>query len=572
MPAHAKKGPKNRFILPFATLGTNRFKDFTKNMEMAAVLYLAESNRKKGESQLLKRTDEKIVFLAEACYPIWLVPYKTATLMFDGLGIASHTLSYDVTPDVEIFTKDILRNQKTTEAYTATLTRNVDYFRNFQGKEEIKIEGLITTPDFKQAFRNYLPLIKKMKKPFTTKVALKPTIKTYEIQAGIKQFSTLRKKIDKDIQNMDASMKLLNTATARRVKAIKEEIKKSREAHHRKIKKTKLKSTKRLQKIQSQYNQKITRTSKKFKKKLLRLKKNQIKLKRATRTLRKEAKRCEIKLQHSRRNKKKRIEHQWTLKLERTKKKLSTIRKKIEVDSKRIRNTENAQKLELAKQRIACCKRIESANKKFRDLQGSREAEIIMKRQEIATLEDVTRCITKSMQEMVQKRKLFNAEFDRITLPRGKRTRRLVYVPFYLVRYEKGDQKRYVVYPPLVAKDMSVLTKMKGALGATKAKALIQSRSEATATFLNQLPALFEKKPMLEKYLTEAGIQRSLLLKKQLRAGVTKGLKELENENWISKNELRAFSKILYIYASSMNKRTNVKLIPENSYLKCLPA
>jgi hypothetical protein len=160
MPVHASKEPKKRFILPFTTLGANRFKDFTRNMETAAVLYLAESNRKKGESQLLKKTDEKLVFIAEACYPIWLVPYNKETLMFDGLGLTSHTLSYDLTPDAEIFTKDIRRNQKTTEAYTATLTRNIDYFRNIKDKEEIKIKGLVTTPDLKEAFRNYLPLMK----------------------------------------------------------------------------------------------------------------------------------------------------------------------------------------------------------------------------------------------------------------------------------------------------------------------------------------------------------------------------------------------------------------------------
>ena len=111
---------------------------------------------------------------------------------------------------------------------------------------------------------------------------------------------------------------------------------------------------------------------------------------------------------------------------------------------------------------------------------------------------------------------------------------------------------------------------MKGALGATKVKALIQSRSEALETFLNQLPTLFEKKPMIEKELTEAGIQKSILLGKNLRIGVTKGLKRLEDENWISKKELCAFTKILYTYTASMKGQLNVMLIPEDNYLRCI--
>jgi hypothetical protein len=74
---------------------------------------------------------------------------------------------------------------------------------------------------------------------------------------------------------------------------------------------------------------------------------------------------------------------------------------------------------------------------------------------------------------------------------------------------------------------------------------------------------------MLEKYVTEAGIQNSILLRRQLRVGVKKGLKELQNENWISKNEFQTISKVLYIYSSSMNRQTKAMLIPKNEDLKC---
>jgi len=61
---------------------------------------------------------------------------------------------------------------------------------------------------------------------------------------------------------------------------------------------------------------------------------------------------------------------------------------------------------------------------------------------------------------------------------------------------------------------------------------------------------LIEKNPMLEKDVTEAGIQYSILTKKRLRLGVKKGLIELERQNWISRKELETFSKTLYIYTN----------------------
>jgi hypothetical protein len=82
-----------------------------------------------------------------------------------------------------------------------------------------------------------------------------------------------------------------------------------------------------------------------------------------------------------------------------------------------------------------------------------------------------------------------------------------------------------------------------------KMKAFLQPRSKAITTFLNQFIPLLQQNPMLEKEVTEAGIQESLLRIKELRLGVKRGPEELENEQWISKDEVENFSKILYIYA-----------------------
>ncbi len=569
MQSAESKRPKMRHILPFATPAKNRLKEFTKNMEMAAVLYLAEAIRKKGEYPHLKKTEERLVFIAEACYPFWLVPYNRATLIFDGGSLASHTFFYDIIPEVEVFNKDIQRCQKTTDSYIATLTRNMDYFRDFKGKEEIKIEGLIAAPELREDLRTYLPQMKHARKPFANVVFLKPEMNKCEIQIGIKQLSVLKNKIGKDIENIEASMKFLDNATTQRVGAIKEGIKRIREAQFGQIKKARVASTVRLQQIRNQYSRKIADTSRKYKNRLLKLSKNQIKLRKELKRLRKEARQCEVKVEFSKRRKSKRYERYWTRKLERVRKSLQILRKEIKVNNKRTRDFEKSQKGELAKYRNACCRRIQLVNKVFRDRQESREAEIVMSRQDIASVEEITRYITKLMQRMLQKKRMFLLDFERIAMLRGKEDSRLVYIPFYLVRYEKGDRRRYVMYPPSIVGDMGILAKMKGALGVTKVKTLIQPRSEVIATFLNQLLGLFEKKPMLEKEVTEAGIQKSILLGKNLRVALAKGLKQLESENWISRKELQAFSKILYTYALSVNRQLNTIVISDNDYLKC---
>ena len=570
------KEPKKKNILPFTTPAKNRLKDLTKNMEMASVLYLAEATRKKGEHPHLKKTEEKLVFITEACYPIWLIPYNKTTLIFDGLSHTSHTFTYEIPPDVEVFNKDIQRCEKTTDSYIASLTRNIDYFRDFQGKKEVKIEGLIATPDLKEDIRTYLPYIpqtKKGKKTFANLIFLKPETKICEIHVGIKQLSALKSRVDMDIENIGASMKFLNSLTARRVKAVKEETRRIRETHSRQVKKTTAKSRERIQQIRSQYSRKIAGTSRKYENRLLKLGKNQTELKKQLKRLRNEATLCETKVESSKRRNSKRHELHWTRKLEKAKKNQQTLKEQIKLNMKRTRDVKKAQREELTKHRKNCCKRIQLTNKNQRDRQGPLEAEIMMKRQDIASVEEVTRYITKLMQRMLQNKRQFIVELERIAMQHGKQTRRLVYIPFYLVRYEKEDRKRYVIYPPSTVGDMGILAKMKGALGAAKVKTLIQPRSEAMAEFLNQLQSFFEKKPMLEKEVTEAGIRNSLLLRKNLRVAVAKGLKQLEKENWISGKELQAFNKILYTYAPPINLKLKTLPISENNHtartLKC---
>ena len=192
---------------------------------------------------------------------------------------------------------------------------------------------------------------------------------------------------------------------------------------------------------------------------------------------------------------------------------------------------------------------IERATKNLKELKASLEAGIRMLRQEITSLEDTTSLIINQMNEMAKSKKAALNEFDRISMLKRKRAYTLVYLPFYIARYELEAKKRYILYPPSIVDDMGILTKMKGVLGAAKMKAFLQPRSKSMTDFLNQFMTLIQKSPMFEKEVTKAGIQNSVLRIKELRMDVKRGLKKLEDEKWVSKNELQTFSKLLYIYA-----------------------
>ncbi len=554
------RGSETKLILPFAVPAEDRTKAFTKDMEIAAIFCLAESKREKGEGHIMKKTDEKLVFIAETCYPIWLVPWGGATLLFDGLGITSHRFSYDRLPSVKDFNNDMRRSAKTCRAYSVALSRNANYFKNFVGKEEKTVEGLITCPDFIQAFSLYRPKVEKTQKPLAAKVVLSPVLNKSEISASLKDLSNLRTRIAEDVRSLDLSMKLLSTTTRGKVKEIREEIQEIRKSFDKRIEKAKSRIAKRIRQIQEKHDKRINRMSRRFERKLQLLHKNQVRFEKTQKRLKDEIKRCKTKISSCKRRKNKRSEIHWIQKLEKTRKELPTFEKKIKEIERKIGNLETAKNLEISKRKTACDTSIEEAKKILRELEASREAKIRMKQPEITSMEKATSLIINQIDELAKSKKGVLNDFDRIGMARRKKTRGLTYLPFYFVRYEKKSTKRYDIYPPSIVSGMGILAKMKGVFGATRMKCFLQPRSEAITVFLNQLATVIQRNPMFEKEVTEAGIQHSVLRTKKLRIGVKRGLKKLKEEKWITRKEYQTLGKILFVHTPSSHSHKKIRM------------
>jgi hypothetical protein len=534
-----------KLILPFAVPAEDRVTAFTKDMEMAAIFYLAESDREKGEGRILKKPAQKLVFIAEACYPILLVPWRGRTLLFDGLGVTKHTLSYDILPDIKAFDNDIQGSAKTREAYSVALSQNASYFQNFASKEEKTIESFITDAGFIQDFVAYLSEVEEIEKPVTAKAVLSPTLGESEISASVEELSDLRARLKGDIKNLGESMKLLSTRTTEQVKALREEIKEIRKKFDQKIEEVTPRVTERTQQIQERYDEEITRISKRFERQLRPLHKDRVKFERTQERLTAEIDRCEAGIKSCRLRKDEGSEIQWNQKLEKIRKKLPTLERSIRDVDRKIEDVETAKKLEISKRRTKRDTHIEEAMKVLRELEASREARIRMKQQEMASLKDTTSSIINQMNEMVESKKAALNELDRIGTPRRREEYALVYLPLYFVCYETELKKRHVVHPPSIVGSMGILTKLKGVFGVTKMKSFLQPRSKAITELLNQLVILTEENPVFEKEISDAGIKANILRTTELRIGIKRGLKELRDEKWISESELQSFSELL---------------------------
>lgn len=534
-----------KFLLPFAVSAKDREEIFSKEMERAAILCLAESERGKGEGFILKKPVEKLLFIAEICYPVWLVPWKRRSLLFDGFGVESHTLTYDVLPDIKAFINDIRGSAGKREAYSAFLSDALTYFKSFTGQEEKTIDGLVTNPEFIRDFVLYLQEAKAVQKAVLDKAFLSPTIDESIISSVIQDFSNLRATLSEDIENLRKSMKILSVTTKEHVKATREEIREIRDKFDKEIAALKPSISEKVQQIKNRYDKKIAKTSKKINSQLHNLHKERVKLEKTRKNVATKIGSCEAKIESCKLSKDDAGELKWKQELENYKKKLSVIEKEIKDADKRIEDAESDKRVEISKIRSEYNERVEAAKKKLRELESSRDAKIQMSQQEINSLEDTTSMIIDQINKLAGLKKAAVNELEEMGISQRRKRYALAYLPLYLACYQTELKNRYVLYPPSIAGSMGILTRFKRVFRVAKIKSLLQHRSKLITDLLNQLLTVIEHSPVFEKEIGDAGAKTNILRTKESRKMIKIGLESLKNEGWISESDLETFSKLL---------------------------
>lgn len=534
-----------RFLLPFAVPAKDRQKRFTEKMEKAAILCLAELERQRGEGFILKRQPEEIAFIAEACYPMWLVPWRKKTLLFDGLGVMAHTFSYATLPDVKTFINNIEGGTENHEAYLAFLSDNLNYFQSFTEEEEKTIKALVTNPDFIQDLTSYLPLAKKIKKSIPNKVFLSPTIDESEISFFIKEISNLRDRLTQDIVDLHETMRLLNKTAKKYIKDFQKEIGKVREKLDKKITVLKPSVMKKIRKIQREYDKKISLVSKHIERQLHLLHQEYIKLEKTKQRKVANIDRCEAEIKSCRLRKDETDELRWRKEIESCRKEISLLDKSLKGLQKKIKDAESMKKAEIVKIRAECDIEVDKVMEDIREVEASRDAKIQIMQKEMESLQDLTSQIIEQINKLVELKRQAINNLDQVGLQKRRRTHALTYIPFYLTCYQTRSKRRYITYPPSIAGSMGILTKFKGVFGVAKTKSLLQFRSKSMSDLINQAVMLLEKNPVFEKEIYDAGIESNVLRTKEMRKSLEKGLEELRDEEWVSESEFEVFTKPL---------------------------
>lgn len=534
-----------QLILPFSTLSENRKEPFTKEMERATLFCLEELERNKGGGLILKQPPEKTVFLAQAGYPLWLMPWDEQNLIFDGLAITSHRLTHAGIPDVKGFTENLERSVKAQETYMDFLSDNMNYFEQRDNQNETLFNGLITDPELLNDLSVYLSEATQTEALSSGMAILAPTLDESAISSAIQELDGLKSTFQEDLDTLYANIKSINKFTSNWIKIIRSKIKTIQAEFREQIKKQEDIVKPKVKHIQEEYDEQITQLTRNFEKRFLPMRKEKVRLEKIQDQTLTKIERCTIEVKTAKANKNTVGEKNWKEKLEENKKNLSDTKKRIKEAEAKLKETEDQKSVEVFRLRSESETKIKEARKDIVELEATRDAKVQVHEQEIKKLNELTSTLIGQIDKTAKLREANLATIEKFGIKQKLKTNALFFVPFYLTYYQSEPKRRYTLFPPSFVNSVGFLVKLRGALGGAKIKHLLVPRFKTLSSFLNQFPALIEKNAAIEREVHETLAKTDLLKSKSTLESTRKGLEQLNAEGWFSEKEYETFKQML---------------------------
>jgi hypothetical protein len=534
--------------LPYIIEDKDRRKPFTRDMEAAAILCLAEAKRKKPG--ILGAPPEKLSFASKLHYPLWVVPWENECVIVDGLGILSHTIMYKKPPDVKLFVENLERSTTARELFRSALKSNTKTFEDFVETTRISMNSIVANRKILSTISWY------MKRGLTLeKSATEPAISIplrLDEKAAMESAENLfnrRRLIQWEIRGLRYAINILEEETKLHEQKIVGEIEQIRETFDEKISHAKSEVEEKVEQLKNERDAKIRRifevSERELKVSLKERAKDEQKLEKLERDKRVFQKRKQIRKS---RGNEAGVTY-WDHKIEVCKNKISEVKGKIKVLSRFIERTHKQGELGAKKLNESYRGLIVKERKRISDLETLRNSQIETTKKEVEELASDASSIKKFIEQLIEQKKQHASQFKKITIPWRSEGVTLINMPFYVFRYETEEKSRYHVHPPVVATGYEgIIRRIQKTIWSfsleSRIKLLLRPQSKALEKMFTSIFAeRVQEDKALEKVVHEMGSSNNLLNVQDLGEALARGADELKVEGWISREERGAILK-----------------------------
>ena len=533
-------------ILPYAVEDVKRKKPFTYDMEVAAILCLAETKRKK--LGILSTSQERTSFFSKLYYPIWAVGLGDMCLVVDGLGIVSNNVTYKKPPDVKLFTEDIKSNTSIRKLFQTALKNHAQTFKNFIGETQVSFGAVIVDEQLTSVIFEYIKQEKFSRGNMKERNSLiPPKIDATAAHEEAQKLVTYLRQIQSEIKGFQYAINVLEEEIKIHEQKILCEIEHAREMYESEILRIKPVVEKNVEQLIIKRDIEINKTFHAFDKQLNLTFNEKEKHEKRLQKLERNKDRLQKRMDACKRKKNKSSVARWGSDIKNCKAEISETKKRIRVLSQQIEyiNKEKDETVKKLSEEYQAA--IDHEKKKITDIEDIRDTEIETKQGEIEELKSQTGSIINQIKELIENKQVQASKLkENASISWKPNENILVCVPFYLIRYETEAKFRYLMYAPMLVKNHEgVLKKIQKTIWSfsleSRIKHLLQPKSETlTKMFTSILLKKMREDEAFEETVHGMGSLNNILKFPNLRETLIRGLEELKNERWVDAEEENA--------------------------------
>jgi len=527
-----------RFILPFS--GEKTREAWGLKIEAGTVFAVAELERSKGGGLIIKKPEEKLVFIAKIGYPLWFYSKDNTVFIFDGLDDSSFNLSYPEIAPVRAFIESLKRNSATRESYMNFLSDEAEYFKK-RKERTFTLRGLLTDGQFKTELNIYLKEAVEVTDQTLAEssiVLLHPTLDETSIALMMSDLEKIKFFLREDALQLPDCIRIVNKTTSQymteidyQAAAVKEEVEAKIRAQQEIINPI-------IAKINAAYKRKIKTTTDNVDRELERLQKLKTKIQRLIESNEEKIKRYQRKAKAQAEKNHQLYEKRWKEKIKQAKKEIDTLKKEVKIIEKNFSNLNNQKLSEISRLNAELDSELKLARQPIVELENSRDAKLQLLKQETDRLINLEKPVINGLNENIELLQMTTGRFELLGVKDQQvKTSSLFYIPFYTICYEAGLTRRYIIIPPSKLSSAGFSTKLKVILGISKTKGILTPRFNSIATLISKVEGLTKENTAFESQLKELSEKNNLLKNNAFLENVAKGLGYLKRDGKLSDKE-----------------------------------
>ena len=221
---------------------------------------------------------------------------------------------------------------------------------------------------------------------------------------------------------------------------------------------------------------------------------------------------------------------------------MSETEKRLKLNEKELGELEERRVSEVLQLKSAQESEVKDARSKIVELEASRDAKILVTKQEMEKLGSDTKLISDQLGKLVKLREADIAKFDNLCIKSFSENldKALVLMPFYVISYDKETKDRYLIVPPSSMSTMDISTKLKAVLGRARIKSFLAPRFKELTSMAENIQTQGQKNSIFAAELKQLGAINNILVMAWIHDEIDKGLLGLKNQGWLNDKEYGA--------------------------------